>query len=50
MIDTVEPHTDNLVTMKITLLYQVSCFIRVKQTKNLKELKELDYLIIRGFC
>ena len=35
----VEPHyTEDLGTMKITLLYQVSHYIRVRKTKKYKEL------------
>ena len=32
---TVEPHNDDLGTMEITLLCQVSCYIRVKKYKEL---------------
>ena len=34
--------------MKITLLYQVSHYIRVK--KNIKSWNQQNYLVIRGFC
>ena len=37
--NTVEPHYNEVLgTMKITLLYQVSHYIRVKKTKKYKEL------------
>ena len=35
--NTVEPlYNEDLGTMKITLLYQVSCYIRVKTQRNIK--------------
>ena len=37
-------------TMKITLLYQVSHYIRVKKQRNIKNWDQQDYLVIRGFC
>ena len=46
---TVEPlYNEVLGTMKITLLYQVSHYIRVK--KNIKSWDQQNYLVIRGFC
>ena len=36
--------------MKITLLYQVSHYIRVKKKKNIKSWDQQNYLVIRGFC
>ena len=48
---TVEPHyNENLGTIKITLLYQVSCYIRVKKQRNIKNWDQQNYLVIRGFC
>ena len=52
-IDTVEPrYSEVLGTMKITLLYQVSHYIRVKKTKpeKYKELGPGKLVVIRGFC
>ena len=47
---TVEPcYNDVLGTMKITLLYQVSHYIRVKN-RNIKRWDQQNYLVIRGFC
>ena len=37
-------------TMKITLLYQVSHYIRVKTQRNIKSWDQQNYLVIRGFC
>ena len=37
-------------TMKITLLYQVSLYIRVKKQRNIKSWDQQNYLVIRGFC
>ena len=37
-------------TMKITLLYQVSHYIRVKKQRNIKSWDQQNYLVIRGFC
>ena len=46
---TVEPrYNEVLETMKITLLYQVSHYIRVQ--KNIKSWDQQNYLVIRGFC
>ena len=36
--------------MKITLLYQVSHYIRVKKQRNVKTWDQQNYLVIRGFC
>ena len=38
--------------MKITLLYQVSHYIRVKKLRNTKSWDQQNYLVIniRGFC
>ena len=36
--------------MKITLLYQVSHYIRVKKQRNIKSWDQKNYLVIRGFC
>ena len=48
---TVEPlYNEVLGTMKITLLYQVSHYIRVKKQKNIKSWDQQNYLVIRGFC
>ena len=41
---------EDLGTMKITLLYQVSCYIRVKEQRNIKSWDQQNYLVIRGFC
>ena len=49
---TVEPHYNEVLgTMKITLLYQVFHYIRVKK-KNIyiKSWDQQNYLVIRGFC
>ena len=49
--DTVEPrYNEVLGTMKITLLYQVSHYIRVKKLRNIKRWDQQNYLVIRGFC
>ena len=49
--NTVEPrYNEVLGTMKITLLYQVSHYIRVKKQRNIKSWDQLNYLVIRGFC
>ena len=49
--NTVEPrYNEVLGTMKITLLYQVSHYIRVKQQRNTKSWDQQNYLVIRGFC
>ena len=51
MYNTVEPHySEVLGTMKITLLYQVSHYIRVKKQRNIKSWDHQNYLVIRGFC
>ena len=48
---TVEPlYNEVLGTMKITLLYQVSRYIRVKKQRNIKSWDQQNYLVIRGFC
>ena len=48
---TVEPrYNEVLGTMKITLLYQVSCYLRVKKQRNIKSWDQQNYLVIRGFC
>ena len=50
-ICTVEPrYNEVLGTMKITLLYQVSHYIRVKTQRNIKSWDQQNYLVIRGFC
>ena len=36
--------------MKITLLYLVSHYIRVKNQRNIKSWDQQNYLVIRGFC
>ena len=47
---TVEPrYNEVLGTMKITLLYEVSHYIRVKK-RNIKSWDQQNYLVIRGFC
>ena len=49
--NTVEPrYNEVLGTMKITLLYQVSHYIRVKKLRNMKSWDQQNYLVIRGFC
>ena len=51
IIITVEPlYNEVLGTMKITLLYQVSHYIRVKKQRNIKSWDQQNYLVIRGFC
>ena len=51
MHNTVEPrYNEVLGTMKITLLYHVSHFIRVKTQRNIKSWDQQNYLVIRGFC
>ena len=48
---TVEPrYNEVLGTMKITLLYLVSHYIRVKNQRNIKSWDQQNYLVIRGFC
>ena len=48
---TVEPrYNDVLGTMKITLLYQISHYIRVKKQRNIESWDQQNYLVIRGFC
>ena len=50
-VNTVEPHYNEVLgTMKITLLYQVSHYIRVKKQRNIKSWDQQNYLVIRGFC
>ena len=49
--NTVEPRYNKVLgTMKITLLYQVSRYIRVKKQRNIKSWDQSNYLVIRGFC
>ena len=36
--------------MKMTLLYQVSHYIRVQNQRNIKSWDQQIYLVIRGFC
>ena len=46
---TVEPlYNEVLGTMKITLLYQVSRYIRVKKQRNIKSWDQQNDLVIRG--
>ena len=48
---TVEPRYNEVRgTMKITLLYRVSHYIRVKKLRNIKSWDQENYLVIRGFC
>ena len=48
---TVEPLYNEVIgTMKITLLYQVSHYIRVQKQRNIKSWDQQNYLVIRGFC
>ena len=48
---TVEPrYNEVLGTMTITLLYQVSHYIRVQKQRNVKSWDQQNYLVIRGFC
>ena len=48
---TVEPRYNEFIgTMEITLLYQVSHYIRVKKQRNIKSWDQQNYLVIRGFC
>ena len=48
---TVEPrYNEDLGTMKILLLYQVSHYIRVKRQRNIKSWDQQNHLVIRGFC
>ena len=50
-IYTVEPrYNEVLGTMKFTLLYQVSHYIRVQKQGNIKSWDQQNYLVIRGFC
>ena len=37
-------------SMEITLLYQVSHYIRAKKQRNIKSWDQQNYLVIRGFC
>ena len=49
--NTVEPRNNEVLrTMKITLLYQVSHYIRVKKQRDIKSWDQQNYLVIRGFC
>ena len=43
-------YNEVLGTMKITLLYQVSHYIRVKKQRTIKGWDQQNYLVIRGFC
>ena len=46
-----EPHyNEDLGAMEITLLYQVSPYIRVKKQGNTKSWDQQNYLVITGFC
>ena len=48
---TVKPrYNEVLGTMKITLLYQVSHYIRVKKQRDIKSWDQQNYLVITGFC
>ena len=48
---TVKPHYNEVLgTMKITLLYQVSHYIRVKKQRNIKSWDQQNYLVTKGFC
>ena len=50
-ISTVEPrYNEVLGTMKITLLYQVSHYIRVKEQRTIESWDQQNDLVIRGFC
>ena len=50
-VNTVEPRYNEVIgTMKITLLYQVSHYIRVQKQRNIKSWDQQNYLVIRGFC
>ena len=51
LTSTVEPlYNEILGTMKFTLLYQVSRYIRVKKQTNIKSWDQQNDLVIRGFC
>ena len=43
-------YNEVLGTMKMTLLYQVSHYIRVKKNIYIKSWDQQNYLVIRGFC
>ena len=43
-------YNEVLGTMKITLLYQVSHYIRVKKQRSIKSWDQQNYLVITGFC
>ena len=43
-------YNEDLGTMKITLLYHVSCYIRLKRQRNIKSWDQPKYLVITGFC
>ena len=43
-------YNEVLGTMKISLLYQISHYIRVKKQRNIKSWDQQNYLVIRGFC
>ena len=42
-------YNEVLGTMKITLLYQVSHYIRVEKQRNIKSWDQQNYLVIEGF-
>ena len=49
--NTTEPrYNEVLGTIKITFLYQVSHYIRVKKQRNIKRLDQQNDLVIRGYC
>ena len=49
--NTVEPrYNEVLGNMKITSLYQVSHYIRVKKQRTIKSWDQQNDLVIRGFC
>ena len=51
MANTVEPRcNEDLGTIKITLLYQVSHYIRVQKQRNIQSWDQQNYFVIRGFC
>ena len=43
-------YNEDLGTIKITLLYQVSHYIRVKKQRNIKSWDQQNCLVITGFC
>ena len=51
MCCTVEPRYNKVLgTMKITLLYQDSHYIRVKKQRSIKSWVQQNYLVVTGFC